>query len=149
MLLSDHRLYEDWEDMLTPVDSENAAAQGQPQDLRCGGMGHYEMTNNHPPLHEHHDDAINSCAGLSFDVRAQAQAAPPTPVCSWPHCSTYTYLTRHFAGEDRRRLMYLTTQLMTVRLALLERPLSQAGRQLKPSGNSQSSTCVSPIHKLP
>jgi hypothetical protein len=76
---SNHWLHEDWEDMLPPV--ENTAAQGQPQDLRYGGMGHYDMANNHPSLHEHHDHAIDDYAGLVLDVPAQAQAAPPAPVC--------------------------------------------------------------------
>jgi hypothetical protein len=73
----DHRRYEDWED-LPPVD--------QPQDLPAGygGMGHYDMANNHLPLHEHHNHAINDYAGLALNDPAQAQAAPLVPVCPGP-----------------------------------------------------------------
>lgn len=68
---SDHLPDEDWEDMLPPVRVENTAAQGQPQDLRYGGLGHYDdMANNHSPLHKHHDYAINSYTGLALDVPA-------------------------------------------------------------------------------
>ena len=41
------------------------------------------MTDDHPPVHEHRDHAINNYAGAALDVPAQAQAAPPlaAPVC--------------------------------------------------------------------
>jgi hypothetical protein len=68
--------------MLRPV--EDNAAQGQPQDLQYGGMGHRDMANDHPPLHEHQNYAIDNYAGLVLDVPAQAQAAPLAPVCPGP-----------------------------------------------------------------
>jgi hypothetical protein len=60
------------------------AAQGQPQDLWYADMGFYNMVNVRPLLHEHHDHAINNYAGIALDVPAQAQAAPPAPVCTDP-----------------------------------------------------------------
>ena len=87
---SDHPLYEDREDML-PMD--------QPQDPRYGGIGHYDVASNHLPPNEHHNHAINNYARLSLDP-TQAQAAPLAPVSTGPNYSVYTYLTRHFAGED-------------------------------------------------
>jgi hypothetical protein len=64
------------------------AAQGQPQDLQYVDMGYCNMVDDHPPLHEHRDHAINNYAGVALDVSAQAQAAPPAPVCTdltFPH----------------------------------------------------------------
>jgi hypothetical protein len=49
-------------------------------------MGYYDMANDHPPLHEHHDRAINYYAEVALDV--PAQAVPPAPVCTdftFPH----------------------------------------------------------------
>ena len=56
---------------------ENVAVQGQLQDLRYVDMGFIDMANDDPPLHEHRDHAINNYVGV-----AQAQAAPPPPVCT-------------------------------------------------------------------
>ena len=45
-------------------------------------MANYDIANEHPPLFEHHDLAIDNYAGVALDVPAQAQAAPPDPVCT-------------------------------------------------------------------
>ena len=76
--VGDHRPDEDWGDMSPPV--ENTVAQARPQDL--GYMGSYDMANHHPPLHGHHDRAVNNYAGVALDVPAQAQVAPLAPVCT-------------------------------------------------------------------
>ena len=60
-----------------PPPVENVGVQGQLQDLRYVDMGYNDMANDRPPLHEHRDYAINNYAGV-----AQAQAAPPAPVCT-------------------------------------------------------------------
>ena len=44
-------------------------------------MGYYDMANDHPLLHEYHDHAIDNYSGFALGVPAQAQAAPPVPVC--------------------------------------------------------------------
>ena len=63
-----------------PPPVENIAAQGQLQDLQYVDMGYNDIVNDHPPLHEHLDHAINNYAGVALDVPAQAHAAPPAPV---------------------------------------------------------------------
>lgn len=65
-----------------PPPVENVAVQGQLQDLRYVDMGYINMANGHPPVHEHRGHAINNYAGVALDVPAQAQAAPPAPVCT-------------------------------------------------------------------
>ena len=72
--------------MSPPVD--NTAPQGQAQDLQYEDMGYYKIANDHPPLHEHHDQPIDNYAPVALNVPTQAQAAPPIPVCtdpSFPH----------------------------------------------------------------
>jgi hypothetical protein len=66
-----------------PPPVEDHAAQGQPQDLWYIDMGYFDMANDHPPLHEHRDQAIDNYAAVALDVLAQAQAAPLVPVCSY------------------------------------------------------------------
>ena len=74
-----------------PPPVENNAVQGQLQDLRNVDMGHYDMPNDRPPLHEPCGHAINNYAGVSLDVPVQAQAAPPVPVCTdLTHSHTHT-----------------------------------------------------------
>ena len=109
-----HRLDEDREGMPPPV--ENFAAQGQPQDLRYVDMGLYDMANDRPALHEHRDHVVNNYAGVAPDVPAYAQAALPAPVCT---CLTFRVHTSNQIFRLRRST-YLTTQLGTLRLALLE-----------------------------
>lgn len=77
-----------------PPTVESIAAQGQPQDLRYANMGYYDMANDH----EYHDHVINNFAGIA-PAQAQAQAAPPAPVCTDLNF-LHTYLTRPFAGGD-------------------------------------------------
>jgi hypothetical protein len=69
-----------------PPPVENVAVQGQLQDLQYVDMGYDDMANDHPPLHEYRDHAINNYAGV-----AQAQAAPPAPVCT-DLDSPYTFI---------------------------------------------------------
>jgi hypothetical protein len=74
-----HWPVEHWEDMPPPV--ENDAAQAQPQDLEIVDVGYYNMGNDHPPLHEHPNLAINNYAApVALEVPAQAQADPPPPI---------------------------------------------------------------------
>lgn len=67
-----------------PPPVEYTAAQGhrQPQDLRYPDMGHYNMVNDHLPLHEPRDPAIMNFGGVVLDVPARVQAPPPAPVCT-------------------------------------------------------------------
>ena len=58
-------------------------AQGRPQDLRYLNAGYYNMTNDHPPMHNHRDHVID----VSLDVREQA--TPLAPVCIG-HTSLHT-----------------------------------------------------------
>lgn len=67
-----------------PPPVKNNAARGQPQDLLYVGMGYYDMGNDHPLLHEHHDNAINNY-GVALDAPAQTHATQPAPVCTDPH----------------------------------------------------------------
>jgi hypothetical protein len=83
---------------MPPPAVENNAAQGQPQDLRYVDMGYFDMTNDHPPVHEHRNQIIDNYAGVALDVPAQAQAAPPPPVSTDLIFSPYIYLTGPFAG---------------------------------------------------
>jgi hypothetical protein len=110
---------------------ENPAAQGQPQDLRYADMGYYNMVNDHhPPLHERH--AINNYAGVALNVpaQAQAQAAPPAPVCP-----TSLFCIRTSNQTFRlRRSTYLMTQLCTLRLALLEASSMKCLTRASPTG---------------
>ena len=55
-----------------PPPVEYTAAQGhrQPQDLRYPDMGHYDMVNDHLPLHEPRDPAIMNYGGVVLDVPA-------------------------------------------------------------------------------
>ena len=85
--------------MLQPA-AQNTAAQGQPHDVRYLDIGYYHVANGRPPLHENHDPAINNYAGAALNVPAQAQAAPPDPVCYQPNLYAYAYLTRPFSGGD-------------------------------------------------
>jgi hypothetical protein len=138
-----------------PPPVENDAAQAQPQDLEIVDVGYYNMGNDHPPLHEHPNLAINNYAApVALEVPAQAQADPPPPVCTDPHFSAYTYLTSHFC---RRRLTYLTIQHGMLQLVLLQasstnghpKALSPMCQPMKCFGNLQSSTSASPTHKFP
>ena len=84
-----------------PLLVENHDAQRQPQNLQYLDMDYYDMANVHPPLpplHGHRDQAINNYAAVVLDVPAQAQAAPPAPVCTDLIASTYMHLTGPFAG---------------------------------------------------
>ncbi|KAF8487036.1 hypothetical protein DFH94DRAFT_11681 [Russula ochroleuca] len=72
------RPVQDREDIPPPV--ENIAGQGQPQDLRYIDMGYYDVANDHRPLHEHRNHAINNRAGVALDVPAQGEAVPPAPI---------------------------------------------------------------------
>jgi hypothetical protein len=45
-------------------------------------MGYYDVANDHRPLHEHRNHAINNRAGVALDVPAQGEAVPPAPVCT-------------------------------------------------------------------
>jgi len=65
-----------------PPPVENVVVQGQLPNPRYVDMGHNDMANDHPPLHEHRGHAINNYAGVALDVPAQAQAIPPAPVCT-------------------------------------------------------------------
>jgi hypothetical protein len=92
--------------------------------------------------------------GLLLPVISLPRHRSPYP-CTDLTLSTYTYLTR----LSRRRLSWLTTQLSTLWLALavlkpssmndLTTVLSPMAQLRKSSGSSRSSTCASPIHKLP
>jgi hypothetical protein len=134
-----------------PPPVENIAAHRQPQDLQHGDMGYYDMADDHPPLHEYHGQATNNYARAALDApaQAQAQAAPPAPVC------TGLIFRIQISNQTfrRGRLTYLTTQLSTPRLALLRATsmncLSPMGLPMKSFGSLQSSTCSSLIHKLP
>jgi hypothetical protein len=84
-----YRPGEDRENISSPV--EDTAAQVQSQDVRYNDMGYYNMANDHPPLREHRDHAISNYAGVVLEFPAQAQAAPPAPVCidlTFPHTHT-------------------------------------------------------------
>jgi hypothetical protein len=67
-----------------PPPVENNAAQGQLQDLQYVDRGYYDMANDHLPLHEHRDHAINNYDAVALDDPAQGRALPPAPVCSDP-----------------------------------------------------------------
>ena len=85
-----------------PLLVENHAAQRQPQNLQYLDMDYYDMANVHPPvppLHEHRDQAIDNYAAAVLDVPAQAQAAPPSPVCTGLISSAYMYQTGPFPDE--------------------------------------------------
>jgi hypothetical protein len=80
-----------------------------------------------------------------------------------PHCPPCVLTSRfriHISNQTirRSRLRYLMAQLETLRLGLvrLEPSLMKGllrvppmGRPMKSFGSLQSSTCASPIHKLP
>lgn len=63
-------------------------------------LDNHDMANDQPPLHDHRDHAIDNYAGAALDVPAQAQAAPPDPVCTDLPFSAYAYLTSSFGGGD-------------------------------------------------
>jgi hypothetical protein len=65
-----------------PLPVENNAAQGQLQGLQYVDMGHYDMANDHRPLHEYHNHAIDNHANVALDVPVQGHAAPLAPVCT-------------------------------------------------------------------
>ena len=80
-----------------PPSVEYTAAQGQhqPQDLQFLDMGYYDMVGDRPPLHEPRNSAAMNYGGVGLDVPAQAQVAPPAPVCTdlafRMHISNYTF----------------------------------------------------------
>ncbi|KAH9990051.1 hypothetical protein BJV77DRAFT_641507 [Russula vinacea] len=90
----DNRLDEDWECM--PPPAENIAAQGQFQDLRYVDMGLYDR----PMIAPH---CMSIAITLSTTMPGLLRVSPP--MCRLPYQPPSTYLT---------------TQLGTLRLALLE-----------------------------
>ena len=133
---------EDWH-MPPPV--ETAVGQGLPQDLR---YAEYDVINDHPPIHEHCDRAINN-AGDAVDPPARAQAAPPAPVCTG-----LAFLHHIFNQTFCRRI--LMVMLGALQLVLLE-PFSMNGlpgapslfgRLMKSFGSLQCFMFVNQIHKL-
>ena len=74
------RPVQDWHDTPPPV--EYNAAQGQLQGLPYVNMGYYDMANDHLPLHDHRDHAINNYDAVTLDGPAQGQVLPPAPVCT-------------------------------------------------------------------
>ena len=112
-----------------PSHVETTAAQGQAQVLWHGDMGYCVVADDHPPLHEYHGYATNNYAGVDLGVPAQAQVAPPAPVC----------LASHFRIQipnqtiRRSRLTYSTTQFGKLLQALL-----------KPSSIDGLTTALSP-----
>jgi hypothetical protein len=82
---------------------DNTASQGQPQVMQYDDMGCYNIANGHPPVHEYHDQAIDNYAPVALNIPVQAQAAPPTPVCTDPLFSAYMYLIQPFR---RRGLIF-------------------------------------------
>lgn len=62
-----------------PLPVENLVAQARPQDLQYADMGYYDIANDYPPPHGHG----NHIRGDNVPhIPAQAQAAPPAPVCT-------------------------------------------------------------------
>jgi hypothetical protein len=64
-----------------PLPDENLAAHAQPEDLQYVDMGYYGMGNDYAP-NGHDNHVIGDDARITQDVPAQAQAAPPAPVCT-------------------------------------------------------------------
>ena len=65
-----------------PPPVKNNAAQGQLQGLRYVDMRYYNMANDHLPLHEHRNHAMNNYDVFALDDPAQGQALPPAPMCT-------------------------------------------------------------------
>ena len=80
---------------MPPVEYTAAQGQNQPQDLQFLDMGYYDINGDRPPLHEPQDSAAMNYGGVGLDFLAQAQVAPPTPVCTdlafRVHISNYTF----------------------------------------------------------
>jgi hypothetical protein len=120
-----------------PPPVETAVGQGLPQDLR---YVEYDVINDHPPIHEHCDRAINN-VGDAVDPPARAQAAPPAPVCTGL-AFLYHIFNQTFG---RRRLMVL---LEPFSMNGPPGAPSLFGRQMKSFGSLQCSMFVNQIHKL-
>jgi hypothetical protein len=138
-----------------PPSVENIAAQAQPQDLQYVDMGYYDRANDYPSLPGHRDHIFADDARIVQDVPAQAHVAPPAPVCTTARYRIH--ISNHTLHHLQRRLTHLTTKFSRLRPAPLQpsstkfltRTLSPMGSgPLKSFGNSQLSTCTTPIHKL-
>ena len=147
-----HQVNEDMEVVPQPV--EDLAAQVQPRDLQYIDMGHYGMVRDYPPPQGHRDHIIGDNARIVQDVPAQVHVAPPVPVCT---DFTYRIHISNHTLHSQRGLAHLTSEFHKLQLVSLQpssmnsltRTLSLMDGPLKSFGNSQFSTCRTPIHELP
>ena len=69
---------------LTPRTHIPAVFQAPPANADSDYQLYEDREDNHLPPNEHHNHATNNYAGLALGGTAQAQAAPPAPVCLGP-----------------------------------------------------------------